>query len=108
MEKLIHKLKNTGLITFIIGILSLTWLFLDYLALKDVWVETGAEFSYRWIMIIVSGIILILFHLFVFLTLYYIFRLKIKYKSEQKALQKAKAKENNSVIQSQEKESHNK
>lgn len=108
MEKLIHKLKNTGLITFIIGILSLTWLFLDYLALKDVWVETGSEFSYRWIMIIVSGIILILFHLFVFLTLYYIFRLKIKYKSEQKALKKAKAEDQNSITQPNEKEPHNK
>lgn len=88
MEKLLQKLKNTGLILFVLSLLSLTWLFLDYMALKDIWVETGAEYSYRWMMIIISGGILILVHIWIFATVYYIFRIKMKFKQEQKAIKK--------------------
>ncbi len=88
MEKLLQKLKNAGLILFVLSLLSLTWLFLDYMALKDIWVETGSEYSYRWMMIIVSGVILVLVHIWIFATVYYIFRIKMKYKQEQKTIKK--------------------
>ncbi|GEM_PF-1283994 len=94
MEKLIQKLKNTGTILFVLSLLSVTWLFLDYMALKDIWAETGAQYSYRWLMIIISGAILILLHIWIFATVYYIFRVKMKFKQEQKALQKKKEQNN--------------
>ncbi len=89
MEKLLNKLKNTGIILFVLSLLSLTWLFLDYMILKDIVKNTGAEYySYPWIMIIISGVILVFVHIWIFATVYYIFRVKIKYKKEQKAQKK--------------------
>jgi NADH:ubiquinone oxidoreductase subunit 5 (subunit L)/multisubunit Na+/H+ antiporter MnhA subunit len=84
MEKLINKLKNNSVISLIVGILALTWIILDYFAVKDIVAEYQIKFGLDLMLLWISGAALLLFIIFVFITLYYSFRVIMKYKSEQK------------------------
>ncbi len=84
MEKIVEKLKTNTLITFILGLLSSTWIVIDYFVLDTILNEGLSKLSLEWILIIISGAAFIAFHISVFLMIYYVFRLLRKIKSEQK------------------------
>ena len=84
MEKLIQKLRTNLLITFILGLLSVTWIIIDYFVLDTIINEGLSKFSLEWILVIISGIAFIAFHISVFVTIYYSLRLLRKIKSENK------------------------
>ncbi len=86
MDELIKKLRTNSVILLVLGILSFTWLFLDYLALKEIRVESLGDKNFEWIIVLISAIPFFLFHLFVFITIFYIFRLKGKFRSFQKKI----------------------
>lgn len=84
MEKILAKLKTNSVITLILGILSLTWLFVDYFVFETIVREGLTEFSLEWILLIISGIVFLFFIVAVFINLFYIFRLTMKHNSELK------------------------
>jgi uncharacterized BrkB/YihY/UPF0761 family membrane protein len=84
MEKLIRKIKNLGIFLFVVNILSLTWFFIDYLALKKIWAETNQSHDFEWLMVILSSIPFALLIIIAFIFLFYVLRLNMKYKSEKK------------------------
>ncbi|OGU56248.1 MAG: hypothetical protein A2V66_02925 [Ignavibacteria bacterium RBG_13_36_8] len=101
MEKLINKLKTNSLISLIFGILSLTWVILDYFVIKDFVTEYKIKFGLDLLLLGVSAVAFLLFIIFVFIALYYSFRVVLRYKSEQKkkpsSTSETEAKENNIV-----------
>lgn len=74
METLVQKLKTNSIITLILGLLSLTWIVIDYFVLDSVAVKGLSKYSLEWILLIFSGAVLAVFHISVFVTLYYAFR----------------------------------
>ena len=93
MEKLSRKLKQSSIITLILGILSLTWLVLDYLALKEIWLKKAEAHNFEWIIVGTSALPLAAFYISVFFTLYLTFRFRMKYNSEKKREEKKTLKE---------------
>ncbi len=89
MEKLVKKIKNISLTLFILNILSLTWLFIDYLALKKIWLQTNQQFGFEWLMVILSAIPIALMIITIFYLFFHALRLNIKFKSERKKEEKA-------------------
>jgi hypothetical protein len=92
MEKLVNQLKTNSYIIIVLAILSLTWLLIDYFLLKGILTDNNIALNYNWILITISIIVVVLFHLWVFILVFYSLRVVIKYKSE---LKKAKAEEIN-------------
>lgn len=88
MEKLIQKLKTSSVITLILGILSATWIFLDYLALKEIWLDGNASHNFEWIIVMASAVPFVAFHISAFFTIFYSFRFRAKYRAEKKQQQK--------------------
>jgi predicted membrane protein len=88
MEKFEQKLKTSSVITLILGILSATWLFLDYLALKEIWLDKTASHNFEWIIVMASAIPFVAFHISAFFTIFYSFRFRGKYRSEKRKQQK--------------------
>lgn len=86
MDELIKKLRANSIIVLVLGILSFTWIFLDYLALKEIQASVVVDNNFEWVIVAISVIPFFLLHLFVFVQLFYIFRLKGKFKSFQKKL----------------------
>lgn len=84
MDRIVEKLKTNALITFILGLLSSTWIVIDYFVLDTIINEGLSKFSLEWILVIISGLAFIAFHFSAFVTIYYAFRLIRKIKSEQK------------------------
>ena len=84
MEKLIKKAKSLSTITLIFAIFSLTWIFLDYLALRKIWEQNPDIFQFEWLMVTFSGVPLVILIFLVFFLVFYIFRINMKYKSELK------------------------
>ena len=84
IEKLISKLKTNAVISLILGLLALTWVILDYFIIYDLIVEYKIKLSIYILLLALSGAVFIFFVVFVFVTIYYIFRTSIKYHSEKK------------------------
>ena len=84
MENLISKLKGNAIISLILGLLSLTWIVLDYFIITDLINQYDVTLSIYILLLALSGIAFTLFIFFVFATVYNIFRTSMKYKSEQK------------------------
>ncbi len=95
MEKILQKIKNLSLITLVIAILSLTWLFLDYLALRKIWVQSPTGFNFEWLMVSISAIPFLLLDLLIFIILFYLFRLNRKFKFEKKKQEKIESENKN-------------
>ncbi len=89
MENLIRKLKISSVVTLILGLLSLSWLILDYFLIKDYLNDQRFQLGWEWGIIIVSAVAVLSFHLAAFITIYYSTRLIIKYRSEEKKHKKA-------------------
>ncbi len=84
MEKLIKKVKTVSILLFILSVLTIAWLFIDYLALKKIWLTTGAAFNFEWLMLIFSAVPFILLVIFSIALVFLTFRLRSKIKSELK------------------------
>lgn len=99
MEKIIRKLKISSIVTLILGLLSLSWLVLDYFLVKDYLNDPHFQLGWEWVIIIVSAVAVLSFHFAAFLTIYYSTRLIIKYRSEEKKQNKAISESEVSPIQ---------
>lgn len=84
MESLIQKLKNSATLTLILGILSLTWLVIDYFVLGTLTTKVLGKFELEWILLIFSAAAIIVFHISVFITIYYSYRVVRKIRKELK------------------------
>ncbi len=93
MEKLVKKIKNISWLLFILNLLTLTWLFIDYLALQKIWADTNQQFGFEWLMVKLSIIPLILLSVTVFYLFYYGLRINIKFKRDKKKEEKGKTKQ---------------
>jgi len=101
LENLISKLKTNAVISLILGLLSLTWIILDYFIIKDLITQYEIKLSIYILLLALSGIAFFVFILFVFITIYYIFRSSIKYNSDQKKSTKKENPTDNITIDKQ-------
>lgn len=88
LENLISKLKTNAVISLILGLLSLTWIVLDYFIIKDLILQNEIKLNIYILLLALSAIAFFLFIMAVFVTIYYIFRTSMKYKSENKKKEK--------------------
>lgn len=84
MEKLARKLKSSANLTLILGLLSITWLIIDYFVVETILVEGLTKFSLEWILLIASAIAFAAFHISAFVTIFYSYRVVMKTKSKKK------------------------
>jgi uncharacterized paraquat-inducible protein A len=83
-EKLKQKLKSSALISLVLGIISITWIIIDYFVIQTI-IESGelTKFSLEWILLLTSGLAFVAFHISVFLTLFYVFRILLRIKPDE-------------------------
>ena len=74
MEKLAGKLKSSANLTLILGLLSITWLIIDYFVVDTILVEGLTKFSLEWILLIASSIAFAAFHISAFITIFFAYR----------------------------------
>jgi NADH:ubiquinone oxidoreductase subunit 5 (subunit L)/multisubunit Na+/H+ antiporter MnhA subunit len=84
MERLSQKLKSSANLTLILGLLSITWLIIDYFVIETILKEGLTKFSLEWILLVASAVAFAAFHISVFITIFYAYRLFIKLRSESK------------------------
>lgn len=84
MERLSQKLKSSANLTLILGLLSITWLIIDYFVIETILKEGLTKFSLEWILLVTSAIAFVAFHVSVFITIFYVYRVFMKLKSESK------------------------
>jgi len=84
MERLSQKLKSSANLTLILGLLSITWLIIDYFVIETILKEGLTKFSLEWILLVASAVAFAAFHISVFITIFYAYRVFIKLKSESK------------------------
>ena len=88
LENLISKLKTNAVISLILGLLSLTWIVLDFFIIKDLIQQNEIKLNIYILLLAFSAIAFVIFIIAVFITIYYIFRASMKYKSENKKKEK--------------------
>ncbi len=88
IERLTKKVRTTGTILLILTILSLTWFFIDYLALKKIWLTANSGDGFEWLMVILSAVPFGLMIIFSFAFVFFVFRLSRKIKAETNKLEK--------------------
>ncbi len=93
MEKLIQKVRSLTLTLIILSILSLTWCAIDYFVLKEIFTENDFTFDVNWILISISAIPVLLQIIVTFFLAMFVWRLRSKYRSTLKKMEKQKAKE---------------
>ncbi len=87
MEKLIKKIRSLTMTLFILSLISLIWLVVDFFILKTFYTQYNYNFNdFNWIMFIGSFIPIILTIIVLFIVSPYVWRLKSKYNSELKKL----------------------
>jgi low affinity Fe/Cu permease len=84
MERLSQKLKSSANLTLILGLLSITWLIIDYFVIETILKEGLTKFSLEWILLVASAVAFAAFHISVFITIFYAYREFIKLRSESK------------------------
>jgi len=84
MDKIIRKLKSSTNLTLILGLLSITWLIIDYFVVETVLVEGLTKYSLEWILLIASAIAIAAFHISTFITIYYSYRVYMRVKKDGK------------------------
>lgn len=90
MEKILSRLKTNSWVSLILGVLSLTWVVIDYFVIKEILRQYQIVLSFETILLIISAIAAVIFHISVFITLYYVMRFVLKYKSALKTADAAK------------------
>ena len=98
LEKLLGKLKSSANFTLILGLLSITWLIIDYFVIETILVENLEKFSLEWILIIASALAFISFHTSAFITIYYSYRVVMKFRSVKKKVSKESTTETEMLI----------
>ncbi len=89
MEKLIKKIRSLTMTLFILGLISIVWLVVDYYILRSFNTQYNYNFEdFNWIMFIGSFIPILLTIIVIFLLAPYVWRLKSKYNSELKKIRK--------------------
>ncbi len=89
MEKLIKKIRSLTMTLFILALISIIWLVIDYYVLKSFNSQYNYNFEdFNWIIFMASFIPIILTIIVIFLLAPYVWRLKSKYKSQLKKLEK--------------------
>ncbi len=89
MEKLIKKIRSLTMTLFILGLISVVWLVVDYYILRSFNTQYNYNFEdFNWIMFIGSFIPILLTIIVIFLLAPYVWRLKSKYNSELKKIKK--------------------
>ncbi|MBZ0179260.1 MAG: hypothetical protein K8F36_08210 [Melioribacteraceae bacterium] len=84
MEKILARLKTNSIITLMLGILSLTWVVIDYFVIETIVKEGLTKFSLEWMLLQFSGVAVICFAVSTFITLYYSTRVVMKFKKSAK------------------------
>ncbi len=97
MEKILARLKTNSIITLMLGILSLTWVVIDYFVIETIVEEGLAKFGLEWMLLQFSGVAVICFAVSTFITLYYSTRAVVKFKKAAKT-EKRKADEDEEII----------
>ncbi|MCU7496288.1 MAG: hypothetical protein HF314_02095 [Ignavibacteria bacterium] len=87
------KLKITAIITLILGVISLGWIFYDYLALTDIVYNYGGGLDAKRRVVTLGFIPIILFHFAFFITMYFLFDFLKKQKPVIKEHARLKAEE---------------
>lgn len=75
------KLKIAAVITVILGLISLVWIFYDYFALTNIVYDQGQDLTYMRKIVTLGFIPIILFHFAFFITMYFLFDFLKKQKS---------------------------
>ncbi len=89
MEKLIKKIRSLTMTLFILALISIVWLVVDYYILRSFNTQYNYNFEdFNWIMFIGSFIPILLTIIVIFLLAPYVWRLKSKYNSELKKIRK--------------------
>jgi TRAP-type C4-dicarboxylate transport system permease small subunit len=92
MEKLIKKIRSLTMTLFILSLISLIWLAVDFFILKSFNTQYNYNFQdFNWIMFIGSFIPILLTIILIFFLSPFVWRLKSKYNSE---LKKMKSEQN--------------
>ncbi len=84
MERLSQKLKSSANLTLILGVLSITWLIIDYFVIETILKEGLTKFSLEWILLVASAVAFAALDISVFITIFYAYRVFIKLRSESK------------------------
>ncbi len=98
MIEQLKKLRTKSIITLILAMLALTWQFLNYLTIKDI-LPMDNFLSLESIIIYSSYLFIIVLFLAIVSLVFSIFRISIKYNSEQKKIEKKRLKEANNKIE---------
>lgn len=93
MEKLIQKVRSLTLTLIILSVLSLTWLAVDYFVLRDIYEQNNYTLDVNWILLIISAVPVLLMIIISFFLALFVWRLRSKYRSTLKKLEKEKVKE---------------
>ena len=92
MEKLIQKIRSLTFTLVILAALSLTWLIVDFFILRGYYAENNLTLDANWILIIVSAIPVLLMIVVTFFLSLFVWRLRSKYRSEIRKLEKEQKK----------------
>jgi hypothetical protein len=84
MINLINKLKQHSIILIILAILSLTWLVILYFLTTDIFSKNEISLTYEWLLFYIGIVAILLFHIWVFVLIYFSFRIVFKFKYEEK------------------------
>lgn len=87
------KLKTAAIITIILGLISLVWIFYDYLALVNIVYKYGEDLASERRIVTLGFIPIILFHFAFFATMYFLFDFLKKQKPVIKEHARLKAEE---------------
>ncbi len=93
MEKLIQKVRSLTLTLVILAILSLTWVIIDFFVLRNFYTISGSNLDANWIFLILSGVPILLMIAVSFILALFVWRLRSKYHSTLKKIEKEKQKE---------------
>lgn len=84
MERMVQKLKSSTNLTLILGLLSITWLIIDYFVIQTILKEGLEKYSLEWILLVASVVAFAAFHISTFITIFYSYRVYMKVKKEAK------------------------
>lgn len=81
MEKLIDKLRAQSIIVTILFVISATWIIIDYFIMKDIKVKFELDFGLNWMLLIISGVAVLAFHVAVAFLLFLNMRIVMRNRS---------------------------
>ncbi len=91
MDKVLEKLKRTRVSATIIGIVSLTWIVVDYFVVMNLYNDHSISFGIDLFLLAISAVSLLAFHIITFVLIYHTYRLTHKIKQIEKMGSEAKS-----------------